>query len=53
MSVVGGIMTSIFDSMGKWTVVYTFPLLLAVVLVLIGKISRSDRKGSSKGGDDS
>lgn len=49
---VGNLFKSIWDSIGDVTLIFTFPLLLGVALVIVGRISRTAGKGSKKGGDD-
>lgn len=42
------IFSQVFDSLGEYRIVYTFPLLLGVCLVLIGRISRHSGGASSR-----
>lgn len=52
LPVVGNLFKGLWDSFGDATLIITFPLMLGVALVIIGRISRSSGKGSKKGGDD-
>ena len=52
LPVVGNLFKGLWDSFGDATLILTFPLMLGVALVIIGRISRSSGKGSKKGGDD-
>ena len=49
---VGNLFKSLWDSFGDVTLIFTFPLMLGVALVIVGRISRTAGKGSKKGGDD-
>lgn len=49
---VGNLFKSLWDSIGDVTLIFTFPLMLGVSLVIVGRISRTAGKGSKKGGDD-
>lgn len=49
---VGNLFKSLWDSIGDVTLIFTFPLMLGVALVIVGRISRTAGKGSKKGGDD-
>lgn len=52
-SLFSGIFMDIWRSLGGATILFSFPLLLGVALLLIGRISRSGgRSGSGKGGGD-
>lgn len=49
---VGNLFKSLWDSMGDTVVIFTFPLMLGIALVIIGRISRTAGKGGKKGGGD-
>lgn len=49
---VGNLFKGLWDSFGDVTLIYTFPLMLGVALVIVGRISRTSGKGSKKGGED-
>ena len=49
---VGNLFKSLWDSFGEVTLIFTFPLMLGIALVIVGRISRTSGKGSKKGGDD-
>lgn len=49
---VGNLFKGLWDSFGDVTLIFTFPLMLGVALVIVGRISRTSGKGSKKGGDD-
>lgn len=52
-SLFSGIFMDIWRALGGATILFTFPLLLGVALLLVGRISRSGgRSGSGKGGGD-
>lgn len=53
LAVVGNIFSSIWNAMGSSVVIYTFPLMLGLALVIIGRISRNSGKSGKKGGGDS
>lgn len=50
---VGNWFSNIWDSLGPTTIIFTFPLVLGVSLVVVGRVARSSGKGSKsdKGGD--
>lgn len=56
LGVVGGLFSGLWDALGDGIIVYTFPLILGVALVLVGRLARSSGKGRDKsdsaGGDD-
>lgn len=55
LGTVGGLFSGLWDALGDGVIVYTFPLMLGVALVLVGRFARSSGKGHSKsdsGGDD-
>ena len=49
---VGNLFKSLWDSIGDVTLIFSFPLMLGIALVIVGRISRTSGKGSKKGGDD-
>lgn len=49
---VGNLFKGLWDSFGEVTLIFTFPLILGVALVIVGRISRTSGRGSKKGGDD-
>lgn len=51
---VGKWFSNIWDSLGPVTIIFTFPLILGISLVVVGRVSRSAGKGSrsGKGGGD-
>lgn len=49
---VGNLFKGLWDSFGDLTLIFSFPLMLGVALVIVGRISRTSGKGSKKGGDD-
>ena len=53
LSSVGKWFTNIWNSLGPTTIIFTFPLVLGVSLVVVGRVARSAGKGSKsdKGGD--
>lgn len=50
---VGKWFANLWDALGPVTIIFTFPLILGVSLVVVGRVSRSAGKGSKsgKGGD--
>ena len=53
LQVVGNIFSSLWSAIGDVSLIYIFPLMLGVALVVIGRIARSGGKGHKKdGGDD-
>lgn len=50
---VGNWFSNIWDSLGPTTIIFTFPLVLGVSLVVVGRVARSSGKGSKSdnGGD--
>lgn len=56
LGVVGGLFSGLWGALGDGIIVYTFPLILGVALVLVGRLARSSGKGRNKsdssGGDD-
>lgn len=53
LRVVGKWFSNLWESLGPVTIIFTFPLVLGVSLVIVGRVSRSAGKGSKsgKGGD--
>lgn len=53
LAAVGKWFTNIWDSLGPTTIIFTFPLVLGVSLVVVGRVARSSGKGSKTdmGGD--
>lgn len=52
-SLFSGIFMDVWRALGGATILFTFPLLLGIALLLVGRISRSGgRGGSGKGGGD-
>lgn len=52
---VGNWFSNIWDSLGPTTIIFTFPLVLGVSLVVVGRVARSSGKGSKSdngGGSD-
>lgn len=54
LSAVGKWFSNLWESLGPVTIIFTFPLILGISLVVVGRVSRSAGKGSKsgKGGDD-
>lgn len=55
LGTVGGLFSGLWDALGDGIIVFTFPLMLGVTLVLVGRLARSSGKGHNKsdsGGDD-
>lgn len=54
LSAVGKWFSNLWKSLGPVTIIFTFPLVLGISLVVVGRVSRSDGKGakSGKGGGD-
>lgn len=51
LSTVGNIFSSVWNSLGDATIIFTFPLILGIALVAIGRVARSGGKGG-KGNSD-
>lgn len=51
-SLISDIFMRLWAAMGKYNILYVFPLTLGVVLLLIGRLSRTSVKRSSGRGDD-
>lgn len=49
IELVGKIFTDIWDAFGMATIVFTFPLILGVALMVVGRVDKSDRSSSSRG----
>lgn len=49
---VGNLFKSLWDSFGDATLIFVFPLMLGIALVIVGRLSRTSGKGSKKGGGD-
>lgn len=47
---VGNLFKSLWDSIGDVTLIFVFPLMLGIALVIVGRLSRTSGKGSKKGG---
>lgn len=54
LSSVGSLFTSVWNALGDAVVIFTFPLMLGIALVLVGRISRySQKSNGDKGKNDS
>lgn len=49
---VGNLFKSLWDSIGDATLIFIFPLMLGIALVIVGRVSRTAGKGAKKGGGD-
>lgn len=49
---VGNLFKSLWDSFGESTLIFVFPLMLGIALVIVGRLARTSGKGSKKGGGD-
>lgn len=49
---VGNLFKSLWDSIGEVTLIFVFPLMLGIALVIVGRISRTAGKGHKQGGGD-
>lgn len=49
---VGNLFKGLWDSIGEATLIFIFPLMLGIALVIVGRISRTAGKGAKKGGGD-
>lgn len=49
---VSNLFKGLWDSFGEGVLLFTFPLMLGLALVVVGRISRHSGKGSKKGGGD-
>lgn len=47
---VGNLFKSLWDSIGDATLIFIFPLMLGIALVIVGRVSRTAGKGQKKGG---
>lgn len=47
---VGNLFKSLWDSIGDVTLIFVFPLMLGIALVIVGRVSRTAGKGAKKGG---
>ena len=47
---VGNLFKSLWDSIGDATLIFVFPLMLGIALVIVGRVSRTAGKGAKKGG---
>lgn len=55
LGAVGKWFTNLWDALGPVTIIFTFPLVLGISLVVVGRVSRAAGKGSKSGkggGDD-
>lgn len=48
----GNLFKSLWDSIGDATLIFVFPLMLGIALVIVGRVSRTAGKGAKKGGGD-
>lgn len=53
LALVSGIFSDIWSAFGHYSVVFSFPLLLAIALVLVGRLGRSASRSRGDGGDTS
>lgn len=49
LSAVGKWFSNLWDALGPVTIIFTFPLVLGISLVVVGRVSRSSGKGSKTG----
>lgn len=49
---VGNLFKSLWDSIGDVSLIFIFPLMLGIALVIVGRVSRTAGKGAKKGGGD-
>lgn len=49
LSAVGKWFSNLWDSLGPVTIIFTFPLVLGISLVVVGRVSRAAGKGSKSG----
>lgn len=49
LSAVGKWFSNLWDALGPVTIIFTFPLILGISLVVVGRVSRSAGKGSKSG----
>lgn len=49
---VGNLFKSLWDSIGDVSLIFVFPLMLGIALVIVGRLSRTAGKGAKKGGGD-
>lgn len=47
---VGNLFKGLWDSIGDATLIFIFPLMLGIALVIVGRVSRTAGKGQKKGG---
>lgn len=54
LQVVGNWFSTLWEALGPVTIIFTFPLILGIALVVVGRVSRAAGKGSKtgKGGGD-
>lgn len=52
LALVSGIFSDIWSAFGGYSVLFSFPLLLAIALVLVGRIGRSASRSRGSGGGD-
>ncbi len=52
LKLVGGIFSNIWNTLDDVSIIYIFPLILGIALVVIGRIERSGGKGKKKKGGD-
>lgn len=48
----GNLFKSLWDSIGDVSLIFVFPLMLGIALVIVGRVSRTAGKGAKKGGGD-
>lgn len=56
MELVGRLFTDVWNSLGQWSIIFTYPLILGVALLAIGRMSKygggnSSRNSEHKGGE--
>lgn len=51
LSSVGSLFTSVWNALGDAVVIFTFPLMLGIALVLVGRISRHSQKSNGDKGN--
>lgn len=56
LALVGNMFSSIWSAFGQWSIVFTFPLILGIALLVIGRLSKtgggnSSRNSEHKGGE--
>lgn len=48
LELIGNIFTDVWNSLGSWSILYTYPLMLGIILLVIGRLGKTGGGNSSR-----